>query len=1098
MADKPARKPGWRRPARIAAGVALAIVLIVALVALLRLTVAAWVVDELIAGTPFENATYRITRLDFGTVDVEDLAIDHPVAATISQVRVTYDVFDAIEGRIEAVAIDGLTATVTFDDLAALDDGPEDGGLPVEIGRLTIRNGDALLVIDGEEVRVAMDGEVASLRPLAGVFDLSASGELFDLRGGLDIASADDGGLAITWRIDDGAIDNPNGRLAGLTGDLLVERPGDPARPLALNLTLSSSEVRLDWHDLVELHLEAAALIGTPIGPGTISGQAVLEFGTGTGPVHGRIAATVSREADGAELVVDVDLELNDDLTLSHGTALSIAAPADFGVHAAASLPQDPPPGAIDPLVLALAHVTDLSTQFAAAGLAVDGRFATAAVAGAIAAEHDGGDVSVILTTPVSVAELAVDPSWIAELDLPPELADLLAAPSDLAIASGEIPLTLSHRSDGGGRIDGDLAVTVKSATMHATATFDGNATILADGSAGDALLRNVTVAVDLASFMGATGLHVEAELGASLVGGALETTGQMTCRAEAVNAAGARFTGTTLSFPFQATASGDMANLATSPVVLVSAEAIQLGGVRTGPVEAELPLRMAGMPTSLMVYLEDNGWIDLAGVNHPRFVVNEPVSIRLDQSTLPILALELSGDDDMTWDGRLQLGPPAVSLTVLDDNGLPEAHVSGMLPGVRLHATRLIENYLNVTVESGGGALRWDEQNLEVAGLRMLVTYNTGLSPWPQMRLDVERISDLTSPARIADLTADLRVTPVWPEGDDVRASLNLHAPNKRYALNVEASYEPAKDLATALVRLPPLVFEPGLYQPKDLSPAAGAHFRDVSGSVEVSGEIDWQAGAFASDLNLAIRDLSADAFGTRIERLNTVINFDNVAPLSTPPGQLIAIAGVDAGLPLRDALISIDLNPGGVLVLESAAMKFAGGEVTSGRASWTMGGDPDPIQLTVTGVDVGALFALADMDDLTATGTLDGTIPVRFADGDLVIEDANLASRQPGELHYLPEDVPAGLGADDASIDLVLEALSNFHYERIGVDLDRAAGGETVIGLHIAGANPNLYDGYPIELNVTLTGALDQIVRDSLAGYRIPAEIQERLSGF
>jgi hypothetical protein len=136
--------------------------------------------------------------------------------------------------------------------------------------------------------------------------------------------------------------------------------------------------------------------------------------------------------------------------------------------------------------------------------------------------------------------------------------------------------------------------------------------------------------------------------------------------------------------------------------------------------------------------------------------------------------------------------------------------------------------------------------------------------------------------------------------------------------------------------------------------------------------------------------------------------------------------------------------------------------------------------------------------MEELTATGTLDGTIPVRFAKGDVIIEDANLASREPGELRYLPDGVPSGLGSDEASLDLVLEALSNFQYQRLEVNLDRAADGETVVGLHIAGANPDLYDGYPIELNVSLTGALDQIVRDSLAGYRIPEAIRERLSGF
>jgi hypothetical protein len=680
---------------------------------------------------------------------------------------------------------------------------------------------------------------------------------------------------------------------------------------------------------------------------------------------------------------------------------------------------------------------------------------------------------------------------------MPPEVAAVMALPSDVTL-EGVASWHIVRDPAGAGRIEGSATLGLVRTDGAARVAFDGTMTILPDGSIATAVLRHGEMTGDIPSIAGVDGFHLEGDGRAAYDGNVFETQISLSGTANSIQFGTARFTGAKVSLPFDATLSGDMVEVTMSPVALLSAASGQVGDVRTGPVEMELPLRVAAMPTSLMLYMNDNGWIDFAGITHPRFVVTEPVSLRINQYSLPLLSLELTNSGDLIWDARAQFAPPAVAVAILGEDGVPAAHITGTLPGGNVHATRLIENYLTATVETQDGSLRWDEQQIEISGLRALITYNTGLSSWPQLRLDIAAIRDLGTPARIAPLTADLRVSPVWPAGEDVRLSANVHAPDKRYALNIEASYEQASNKAVALVRLPPLVFEPGGYQPKDLSPLAAGYAKDVSGSIEVTGDITWHDGSFASDLDVAVRDLSATAFGTRMERLNTLITFDNVMPPSTPPGQLVAIAGIDAGLPMRDALISLALDPDGILVLESAAMKFAGGEVTSGRASWTVGGDPDPIQLTVTGVDVGALFALADMDDLTATGTLDGTIPVRFANGDLIIEDANLASRQPGELHYLPEDVPAGLGADDASIDLVLEALSNFHYQRIRVDLDRAAGGETVIGLHIAGANPNLYDGYPIELNVTLTGALDQIVRDSLAGYRIPAEIQERLSGF
>ena len=41
-------------------------------------------------------------------------------------------------------------------------------------------------------------------------------------------------------------------------------------------------------------------------------------------------------------------------------------------------------------------------------------------------------------------------------------------------------------------------------------------------------------------------------------------------------------------------------------------------------------------------------------------------------------------------------------------------------------------------------------------------------------------------------------------------------------------------------------------------------------------------------------------------------MIAFDRLAPLSTPPGQQLAIGLVDVGLPLTDGLLTFDLEPG------------------------------------------------------------------------------------------------------------------------------------------------------------------------------------------
>ena len=48
------------------------------------------------------------------------------------------------------------------------------------------------------------------------------------------------------------------------------------------------------------------------------------------------------------------------------------------------------------------------------------------------------------------------------------------------------------------------------------------------------------------------------------------------------------------------------------------------------------------------------------------------------------------------------------------------------------------------------------------------------------------------------------------------------------------------------------------------------------------------------------------------------------------------------------------------------------------------------------------------------------------------------------------------------------------------------------------LIGENPDFYGGHPVELNLNISGKLDQILDRGLAGYRIPETIRKRLGDF
>ena len=220
-------------------------------------------------------------------------------------------------------------------------------------------------------------------------------------------------------------------------------------------------------------------------------------------------------------------------------------------------------------------------------------------------------------------------------------------------------------------------------------------------------------------------------------------------------------------------------------------------------------------------------------------------------------------------------------------------------------------------------------------------------------------------------------------------------------------------------------------------------------------------------------------------------------VSMLSTPPGQQLAIGLIDLGLPLTDGLLTFDLQPG-QLQVEQLRWRFAEGRIRAAPFTIGSGGIRFSTTLTAERLKLDEIFALAQLDGLSGEGTMHGTLPITVAGAEAVIHDGELVSDRPGWVRYRPDQAPAALQAGGENVNLLLQALQNFRYQELRLGIDGRTDGDMDVRLHIAGANPDLYDGYPIEFNLNLEGALADVLRAGLAGYQIPERIRERMQGF
>lgn len=330
---------------------------------------------------------------------------------------------------------------------------------------------------------------------------------------------------------------------------------------------------------------------------------------------------------------------------------------------------------------------------------------------------------------------------------------------------------------------------------------------------------------------------------------------------------------------------------------------------------------------------------------------------------------------------------------------------------------------------------------------------------------------------------------------GNDARFDARFRGIDQPIDLSLKGRADIARQSGTVDLALAPINFAVGGLQPYNLFPPLRSWFDEVSGRIEAKGPISFQGETLTSDLKLGVENFSGKVGPVQLLNVNSVIAIDRPWPLSTRPGQQVAIQRADIGLPLTDALFRFKVSDGKRLDVAESRLAMSGGEVRMEPVSILIDAPVHNVKLTVSHVSVNELFAGLGVAGLTGEGSISGAVPVSIFPGGIAIPAAELKADAPGVLRYDRAQAPAALQSAGESVGMALEALSNFHYKELILTLTRQLTGDVNLGLHISGANPNFYDGYPVEFNLSVEGRLDEALREGLAGYQVPDMIQEQL---
>ena len=267
------------------------------------------------------------------------------------------------------------------------------------------------------------------------------------------------------------------------------------------------------------------------------------------------------------------------------------------------------------------------------------------------------------------------------------------------------------------------------------------------------------------------------------------------------------------------------------------------------------------------------------------------------------------------------------------------------------------------------------------------------------------------------------------------------------------------------------------------------------AAGDLLVRGFVDLSAASPTYDVRTDVEDLAfalADLVGEDVDGSVRLVG----PPLATPDQQRFEVARLASGAELRDGLVSFSLEPDGVVHLHDARFSVFGGTLRlDGR--YVPGADKQRFRVRMQRLGMTSLLEEADVAGLEGDGHLDGSMFVEISDTGIRIEDGKVTSKPGGgSIRYRPPGQGPLDYAAPQGLDLVRTALDNFRYRSLGGTLAGDAGGELLLALRIEGANPDLYDGYPVKLDLNLRGPFLGMMRSSRTITGIPESLERRLS--
>ena len=234
----------------------------------------------------------------------------------------------------------------------------------------------------------------------------------------------------------------------------------------------------------------------------------------------------------------------------------------------------------------------------------------------------------------------------------------------------------------------------------------------------------------------------------------------------------------------------------------------------------------------------------------------------------------------------------------------------------------------------------------------------------------------------------------------------------------------------------------------------------------------------------------------------VTTTITLSGLDPWSMPKPATLLIKEIRSGLSATDIALNFQIrqNPGSsipLLDIPNISLHTLGGQITSRDIQFDELRPENSFILRADNLVLEKIFELEQQEGLHGTGILDGTLPMTLSSTGIEIHGGRIEARPPGGvIQFQPaEGTAQTLSQANANMNLVLQALSNFHYDVLDFDVDYHKDGTLNLQTRLAGRNPDFKQGVPFNFNLNIQENIPALLKSLQVTSGIEEQIERMI---